>query len=138
MGSARKAAPSASGASASSITAAAVCALLLTLAPAGWSQSDTPQPAALSKQRTDLYLRAMHTPLANLESDVNHVAVRSETCRIKYGSAACGLPDKALESDKLEDRYSYYVKQPVETHAKVHPAKIDRRNWTGSAAASRQ
>jgi hypothetical protein len=113
---------------------AAVFALLLTLAPAGWAQTDDSKPEGLGKQRTDLYLRATHAPLAGLENDVNHIAVLSETCRIKYGSAACGLPDKALESGKLEERYAYYVKQPIEAHAKAHPVKIDRRNWAGSAA----
>lgn len=115
-------------------TIAAVFTVLMMLAPVVSAQTDNARPEALAKQRSDLYLRAMQAPLANLESDVNHLAVLSETCRIKYGSAACGLPDKALESDKLEERYAYYVKQPVEAHAKVHPVKVDRRNWAGPAA----
>jgi hypothetical protein len=113
----------------------AVFALLLTLAPATWAQSDDLKPEELSKQRSDLYLRATHAPLADLASDVNQIAIESENCRIKYGSKACGLADKALESDKLEDRYAYYVKQPVEAHAKGHAVKIDRRNWAGSGAS---
>ena len=116
------------------LTMAAVFALLLTLAPAGLAQTDDSKPEELGKQRSDLYLRATHAPLADLGNDVNHIAVLSETCRIKYGSAACGLPDKALESDQLEERYAYYVKRPVEAHSKGHAVKIDRRNWVGSAA----
>ena len=134
MGSIRNATSSVTAASSALLTMAAVFALLLTLAPAARAQTDDSKPEGLGKQRTDLYLRATHAPLADLENDVNHIAVLSETCRIKYGSAACGLPDKALESDKLEERYAYYVKQPVEAHAKAHPVKIDRRNWAGSAA----
>ncbi len=115
---------------------AAVFALLLALAPAGWAQTDDSKPEDLGQQRSDLYLRATHAPLADLASDVNQIAVLSETCRVKYGSTACGLPDKALESDKLEERYAYYVKRPVEAHSKPHAVKIDRRNWAGSGAAA--
>jgi hypothetical protein len=88
----------------------------------------------LSKQRAALYLAATHTPLADLENDVNHLAIRSESCRIEYGAQACGLPDKPLESRKLEERYAYYVGQPVEAHAKGHGVKISRRNWEGASA----
>ena len=114
------------------LTRAAVCALLLTLAPAGLAQTDESKPEELGKQRTALYLRATHASLADLEGDLNHIAVLSETCRAQYGSKACDLPDKALESDKLEERYAYYVKRPVEAHAKGHGVKIDRRNWAGA------
>lgn len=118
-------------------TVAAVFAVLMAVAPATWAQADSSKPDELSKQRSDLYLRAVRAPLADLGNDVNHVAVVSETCRIKYGSAACGLPDKALESDKLEERYAYYVKGPVESHAKAHPVKVDRRNWAGSGTPTK-
>jgi hypothetical protein len=114
----------------------AAAALFLALAPASLAQSDDSQPEQLSKLRTDLYLRATRAALADLESDVNHVAVLSETCRADNGSKACGLPDKALESEKLEERYAYYVKRPVEAHPKGHGARIDRRNWVGSGAAA--
>ena len=116
------------------LTIAAVFALLLTLAPTGRAQTDDSKPEELGRQRSALYLRATHAPLADLGNDVNHIGVLSETCRVKYGSQACGLPDKALESDKLEERYAYYVKQPVEAHSKSHAVKIDRRNWAGSDA----
>ncbi len=115
-------------------TLVAASVLLLTLVPAGLAQTGASKPEELGKQRTALYLRATRAPLAGLESDINHVAVMSETCRTEYGSKACGLPDKALASDNLEDRYAYYVKGPVEAHAKSHAAKVDRRNWTGSSA----
>jgi hypothetical protein len=117
-----------------SLSIAAVFIMLLALAPAGWAQTDDSKPEELGKQRSALYLRATHAPLADLASDVNQIAVVSETCRVKYGSTACGLPDKALESDKLEERYAYYVKRPVEAHSKPHAVKIDRRNWAGSGA----
>jgi hypothetical protein len=104
-------------------------ALVLALVPAGWAQTDAPKPEELSKQRKDLYLRATRAPLADLAKDVDRIAVLSENCRVKYGSAACGLSDKALDADKLEDRYDYYVKQPVEAHAKTHSPKVDRHNW---------
>ena len=109
-------------------------ALLLALAPSSRAQSADSQPAALSKQRAALYLAATHTPLADLENDVNHLAIRSESCRIEYGAQACGLPDKPLESRKLEERYAYYVGQPVEAHAKGHGVKNSRRNWEGASA----
>ena len=109
-------------------------ALVLALAGSSRAQSADSQPAALSKQRAALYLEATRTPLADLENDVNHLALRSESCRIEYGAQACGLPDKPLESRKLEERYAYYVKQPVEAHSKTQRAKIDRRNWAGASA----
>jgi hypothetical protein len=71
-------------------------------------------------------------PVADFADDINQLAVLSETCRAQHGSKACGLPEKALHSDQLEDRFAYYVKQPVESHAKAKSAKIDRRNWAGS------
>ena len=113
----------------------AVCgALLLALAPSSRAQNPDSQPAALSKQRTALLLAATRTPLADLENEVNRLAMRSESCRIEHGAQACGLPDKPLESRKLEDRFAYYVGQPVEARAKGRGAKIDRRNWEGANA----
>ena len=114
---------------------AAAGALVLTLAPTSRAEGPDAQPAALSKQRATLYVQATRTPLANLESEVNHLAMLSETCRIEHGAQACGLSDKPLESSKLEDRYSYYIKQPVETHTKPQGVKIQRRNWEGSSKA---
>jgi len=110
--------------------------LLMTLAPVTMAQTNDSKPEELGKQRSALYLKATQAPLENLSGDVNRIAVLSETCRVKYGSAPCGLPDKALESDKLEERYAYYVKQPIEAHTKTHAVKIDRRNWEGSDSAA--
>jgi len=114
---------------------AAAGALVLALAPSSRAESPDAQPAALSKQRATLYVQATHTPLANLESEVNHLAMLSETCRIEHGAQACGLSDKPLDSSKLEDRYSYYVKQPVEAHTKTQGLKVQRRNWEVSSRA---
>jgi len=114
---------------------AAVGTLVLTLAPSSRAQNPDAQPAALSKLRATLYVQATRAPLMNLESEVNHLAMLSETCRVEHGAQACGLSDKPLESSKLEDRYAYYVKQPVEAHSKVQGVKIQRRNWEGSAKA---
>ena len=116
------------------IALGAALVVILTLAPAGLAQTGDSKPEELGKQRTALYLRATRAPLADMETDINRIAVVSENCRMEHGSTACGLPDKALESDKLEDRYTYYVKGPVEAHAKSHGAKIDRRNWAVSNA----
>jgi hypothetical protein len=113
---------------------AAAGALFLIFASSSRAQNADTQPAALSKQRSALYLQATRAPLADLESDVNHLAILSETCRVEHGSQACGLPDKPLESGKLEDRYAYYVRQPVEAHSKGQRMKINRRNWEGSSA----
>jgi hypothetical protein len=107
---------------------AAVAALLMTHAP-GCAQSIDFDPAALSKQRAALCLKAAHSSLPELESDVNHLAVLSETCRAQYGTKACGLSDKPLTSDKLEERYAYYVRRPLEEHLNGRGMKIDRRNW---------
>lgn len=134
MGSQKILGPTRLAAGRGALTLAAFFAALLVLAPAAWAETDVSKPDELAKQRSDLYLRATRAPLPDLGNDVNRIAVASETCRVKYGSTACGLPDKALESDKLEERYGYYVKQPVETHAKAHPVKVERRNWTGSGA----
>jgi hypothetical protein len=96
------------------------------------------EPAALTKERKDICLKAIHTPVADLESDVNHLAMLSETCRAEYGAQACGLPDKPLESNKLDDLYAYYVRRPVGAHPGARQAKIDRHNWEAqNATASR-
>jgi hypothetical protein len=107
----------------------AATALLLTLAPIARAQSVDFDPAALGKQRTAICLMATHAPITDLENDVNHLAVLSETCRAEYGGKACGLSDKPLESNTMEDRYAYYVKRPVEAHSSGRQAKIDRHNW---------
>ncbi len=116
---------------------AAAAALLLAPAPAGHAQSVDFDPAALSKQRAALCLKASRASLADLESDVNHLAVLSETCRVQYGAKACGLADKPLGSDKLEERYAYYVRRPTEAHFSRQGVKIDRRNWQGPEAPAR-
>jgi cytochrome c5 len=108
--------------------------LVLAVAATSRAESADVQPAALSEQRAALYLKATHAPLADLEPDVNHLAILSETCRVQHGSQACGLPGKPLESAKLEERYAYYVRQPLEAHSKGQKVKIDRRNWLGSSA----
>ncbi len=113
---------------------AAAGVLFLALAPASRAENPDAQPEALSKQRAALYLQATRGPLANLESDLNRLALLSETCRVEYGAQACGLSDKPLESGKLEERYAYYVKQPVEANSKGQELKIHRRNWAGSSA----
>jgi hypothetical protein len=107
---------------------AVVAALLMTHVP-GRAQSIDFDPAALGKQRATLCLKAAHTLLPELESDLNHLAVLSETCRAQYGTKACGLPDKPLSSGKLEERYAYYVRHPLEEHLNGRGVKVDRRNW---------
>ena len=115
---------------------AAAAALLLALAPIVRAQSVDFDPAALGKLRAAIILKATHAPIIDLESDVNHLAVLSETCRAEAGAKACGLSDKPLESNKLEDRYAYYVRKPVEAHASGRQAKIDRHNWEAPTSAS--
>ena len=115
---------------------AAATALLLALVPIARGQSVDFGPAALGKQRAATIMKATHAPITELESDVNHLAVLSETCRAESGAKACGLSDKPLESNKLEDRYAYYVRKPVEAHASGRQAKIDRHNWEAPTAAS--
>jgi hypothetical protein len=116
---------------------AAATVLLLALAPIARAQSVDFDPAAISKQRAAILLKATHSPIADLENDVNHLAVLSETCRAESGAKACGLSEKPLESSKLEDRYAYYVRSPVEAHASGRQAKVDRHNWEAPASASR-
>jgi hypothetical protein len=116
---------------------ASALALLLALVPKASAQSVDFSPAALSKQRSAVLLMATHTPIADLEGDVDHLAVLSETCRAESGAKACELSDKPLQSDSLDDRYAYYVRKPVEVHASAHQAKVDRHNWEAPATASR-
>jgi len=110
-------------------------ALLSAWSPLARADNSDSEPAQLSKARSDLYLKATRVPVADFADDINQLAVRSETCRAQHGSKACGLPEKALSSDQLEDRFAYYVKQPVESHAKAKSAKIARRNWVGTEPA---
>ncbi len=111
---------------------AAATALLLVLAPMVRAQSADFDPAALAKQRSAILLKAIHAPITDLENDVNHLAVLSETCRAQLGAKACGLSDKPLGSDKLDDRFAYYVRGPVDAQAIGRQAKIDRHNWEAS------
>ena len=108
---------------------ALAAALLLPTVPLARAQSIDSDPAALVKQRAAIVLKATHTPIADLESDVNHLALLSETCRALSGAKACGLSEKPLPSDKLDDRYAYYVRQPVEARASGRQAKVDKHNW---------
>jgi len=111
--------------------ALAVAALVVGRAPVGYAQSIDFEPAALGKQRTALYLKATRAPLTELEGEVNHLAVLSETCRAEHGAKACGLPEKPLAFDKLEERYAYYVRQPLEARLSGQGMKVNRRNWEG-------
>ena len=116
---------------------AAATALLLRSCPDGARAERDFDPAALAKQRAAILLKATHAPITDLENDVNHLAVLSETCRAESGAKACGLSDKPLGSDKLEDRYAYYVRGPVDAHASGRQAKIDRHNWEAPPPAPR-
>ena len=116
---------------------AAAAALLLVVAGVARAQSVDFSPAALGKMRADIILKATHAPIADLEGDVDHLAVLSETCRAESGAKACGLSEKTLQSNKLEDRFSYYVRKPMEEHASGRQAKVDRHNWETPAQASR-
>jgi hypothetical protein len=116
---------------------AAVAALTLAADPVARAQSVDFSPVALGKQRAAIILKATHAPIADLESDVNHLAVLSETCRAESGAKACGLSDKPLGSTTLEDRYAYYVRKPMEAHASGRQAKVDRHNWEVPSSASR-
>jgi hypothetical protein len=111
------------------LLAFAAAALFVASARPGRAQSTDSQPSAVGKQRTALYLKAIHAPLKELESDLNHLAVVSESCRAEYGAKSCSLPDKPLGSDKLEERYGYYVKDSVEAHFSGHGVRVERRNW---------
>jgi hypothetical protein len=113
---------------------AAATTLLLTLAPIAAAENVDSDPPALGKQRAAICLKATHAPITDLENDVNHLAVLSETCRAEYGAKACGLSDKPLESNTLEDRYAYYIRRPVEAHSSGRQAKIDRHNWEAPTA----
>ena len=53
----------------------------------------------------------------------------SEGCRAEHGAKSCGLPEKALASEKLEERYGYYVRGPVEARLNGHAVRVERRNW---------
>ena len=119
------------------LTLAAAIALLIVCVLTARAQSVDFSPAALGKQRTAITLKATHSPIADLESDVNHLAVLSETCRVESGAKACGLSDKPLESTTLEDRYAYYVRKPMEAKTSGRPTKVDRHNWETPASASR-
>jgi hypothetical protein len=103
--------------------------VLVSTGRAGQAESTDSQPDNISKERKALYLKAVHTPLAELEADLNHLAVASESCRAEHGAKACGLPDKALASDKLEERYDYYAKHPVESRLSGHAVRVEKRNW---------
>src|SRR6266536_1047536 len=94
------------------LTLARLTSLLLAVVPLVRGQNTDLQPGALAKQRSALYLKAPRNTLGGLEGELNHIALLSETCRTEYGAKACGLPDRPLGSDRLEDRYVYYVREP--------------------------
>ncbi len=115
------------------MTATAAVLLLLGVS-AGRAQITNFEPGMLAKQRSALYTKATRAPLADLESDVNHLAVLSESCRAEYGAKTCALPDKPLRSDKLEERYAYYIKGPIDARWDTRQVKISRQNWDLSSA----
>ena len=123
---------------------AAIVLVVLLLALASVARAQQPprsvefDPAALEKARTALLLRSGQSQLADLEGELNHLAVLSETCRVEFGAQACGLDATALTSDKLEERFSYYVKHPVQSQNSGHQVKVDRNSWVQpNGAASR-
>ena len=107
---------------------AAATLLLGCAVPAPAQQRTDFAPEALASQRSALYVKGTHGSLSELENDLNHLAVLSETCRAEYGTKSCGLQDKVLESDKLEERYAYYVKRPLEARLSKQ-VKVNRQNW---------
>lgn len=109
-----------------SIVAAA--SLMLAFACSASAQRTDFAPDTLANQRSSIYVKATQGPLAQVEGELNRLAVLSETCRAEYGTKACGLPDKVLGSDKLEERYAYYVKRPVESRL-GNRVKVSRGNW---------
>ena len=120
------------------LSLAAAGVLILGLASASCAANPDAQPEALHRQRTALYLQATRGPLENLEGDLNRLAFLSETCRVERGAQACGLSDKLLGTGNLEERYDYYVKQPVEAHSKPQDLRVRRGNWAGMAGSSGQ
>ena len=117
--------------------AVAVTALLLALVPMTRAQNVDCTPATLSTQRAAIILKATHAPIADVENDLNHLALLSERCRVESGAKACGLSDKPLESNSLDERYAYYVRQPMDAHASGHQAKVDKHNWAAPPAPPR-
>lgn len=113
------------------LAAIALVALLLALASVSHAQQQSVEfePAALEKARAALLLKSSQSAPAELENDLNHLAVLSETCRVEFGAKACGLDQKPLGSDKLEERFSYYVRQPVQSRISGHQVKVDRHSW---------
>jgi len=120
------------------LAAIGLIALLLALGSLAHAQQQPASvnfdPPALEKARAELFLKSSHSELSELENDLNHLAVLSETCRAEFGTKTCGLDSKELSSDKLEDRFSYYVRQPLQVHSSGHPVKINKHSWEDSNA----
>jgi hypothetical protein len=108
---------------------AAAGILLFALAPSASAQNLDFSPAALGNQRTAIILKATHAPISDIENELNRLAVLSERCRVESGPKACGLSDKPLDTNGLDERYAYYVRTPMEAHAGGHQAKVDKHNW---------
>lgn len=119
------------------IAAVATSAFLLALVPMASAQNVDCSPVTLSTQRAAIILKATHAPIADVENDLNHLALLSERCRVESGAKACGLSDKPLESNSLDERYAYYVRQPMDAHASGHQAKVDKHNWAAPPAPPR-
>ena len=119
-----------------SVRLALAAVALFAMATVGRAESVDFSPAALTKQRAAITLKATHAPMTDLQNDLDHLAVLSETCRVESGAKACGLSEKPLASTTLEDRYDYYVRKPTQARASERPAKIDRHNWEAPAVAS--
>jgi hypothetical protein len=117
--------------------AVATSAFLLALVPMASAQNVDCSPATLSTQRAAIILKATHAPIADVENELNHLALLSERCRVESGAKACGLSDKPLESNSLDERYAYYVRQPMDAHASGHQAKVDKHNWAAPPAPPR-
>ena len=77
------------------LAAIVLVVLLLALASVARAQEQPRSvefdPAALEKARTALLLKSGQSQLADLEGELNHLAVLSETCRVEFGAQACGL-----------------------------------------------
>jgi hypothetical protein len=112
---------------------AAATALLLALAPMARAQSVDFDPAALSKQRSAILLKATHAPIADLENDVNHLAVLSETCRAESGAKACGLV-RQTPRVKQTGRPLCLLRQEAGGSTRQRAASQNRQTQLGSAS----
>lgn len=110
--------------------------LAVTASPAVSTAPHDFSPQGVIERRVNLYIKAGHTPLEKMASDIYAFAADAERCRMASGAGACGLPASPLSGSSLKQIFDYYVAQPVEAGLARQKVGAEKSHWSWRAQAN--